>query len=204
MLDSSFLVATLLVVVTLLFYILYWNRFLAFLAGVVFRVVFWNRAGSSAWIQIGSFHVSLLAGRILLKDFCYHSSNQTIKIVKVQLRWQYWVRSLTRSEDMHAHGGGEDPKSSSGSQSQRCRFHATFEGFEWFMYNRTAAFDNIVSQMEVKTPVPERRAQSFSADGAASQLRHFLAKSSAGGDSNVRTSQWRNPLSFPKFLRSFL
>ncbi|KAI0000347.1 hypothetical protein BJV77DRAFT_383016 [Russula vinacea] len=82
MLDASFLVATVLVVITLLFYILYWGRFLALLIGLVFRVVLWNRGGSSAWIQIGSFHVSLLAGRILLKDFRYHSSNQTFKIVK--------------------------------------------------------------------------------------------------------------------------
>ena len=57
----------------------------------------------------GSFHVSLLAGRIFLKDFRYHSSNQTIKVVKVELRWQYWIRSLARSEDMQAQGGGEEP-----------------------------------------------------------------------------------------------
>src|SRR5712671_4419 len=151
----------------------------------------------------GSFHVSLLAGRILLKDFCYHSSNQTIKIVKVQLLWQYWIRSLTRSEDMdmQAHGGGADPKctptlffsfplvhsaaiaAGNASRSSRCRFHATFEGFEWFLYNRTAAFNNIVSQMEAKTPIPERQAQSLSADGAASQLRQFFSKSSPRGDS---------------------
>ena len=61
-------------------------------------------------ILSGSFHVSLLAGRILLKDFHYHSSNQTFKIVKVQLRWQYWIRSLTHSEDLQAHGGSEGPK----------------------------------------------------------------------------------------------
>lgn len=127
MLDAGFLVATILVVITLLFYILYWGRFLALLIGLALRVVLWNRGGSSAWIQIGaspfspclftlltfvsgSFHVSLLAGRILLKDFRYHSSNQTFKIVKVQLRWQYWVRSLTHSEDIRAHNGGEGPK----------------------------------------------------------------------------------------------
>lgn len=100
----------------------------------------------------------------------------------------------------------------------------TFEGFEWFIYNRTAAFDNIVSHMEAKTPVPERRTQGASGDGAASQLRHFFSKSSAGGDSayglslvvlmpqidyasrlvgNVPTSRVRNPFSAPKFLRNF-
>src|SRR6266850_432532 len=54
--------------------------------------------------------IALLAGRIFLKDFHYHSSNQTFKIVKVELRWQYWVRSLARSEDLQAHDGGEEPK----------------------------------------------------------------------------------------------
>jgi len=68
------------------------------------------------------------------------------------------------------------------SKPSRCRFHATFEGFEWFIYNRTAAFDNIVSRMEVNTPVPEGRAQGSSADRAASQLRHIFTKSPARGD----------------------
>jgi hypothetical protein len=58
----------------------------------------------------GSLHISFLSGRILLKDFRYHSSNQSIKVVKVQLRWQYWVRALTTSEHIQAHAGGEEPK----------------------------------------------------------------------------------------------
>lgn len=68
------------------------------------------------------------------------------------------------------------------SKSSHCRFHATFEGFEWFIYNRTAAFDNIVSRMEVNTPVPENRAQGSNADRAASQLWHIFTRSSARGD----------------------
>jgi hypothetical protein len=64
----------------------------------------------SLTLLTGSFHLSLLAGRVLLKDFSYHSSNQTIKIVKVQIRWQYWSRSLTTSEAMHPHSDGEEPK----------------------------------------------------------------------------------------------
>lgn len=100
---------------------------------------------------------------------------------------------------MQAQGGGEEPKcgpafssssffrviysataAGNASQSPRCRFHATLEGFEWFLYNRTAAFDYIVSQMEAKTPVPERHAQGLSTDGAAFQLRQLFTKSSAG------------------------
>lgn len=156
----------------------------------------------------GSFHVSVLAGRILLKDFCYHSSNQTIKVVRVQLRWQYWFRSFTPLENMPAHSDGEEqkgvstlcfslcvvPNTAAGGdapRSPRCRFHATFEGIEWFIYNRTAAFDNIVAQMEAKIPDSERRAHSFSPDGAASHLRQIFSMSSAGGESACSLfSQW--------------
>jgi len=80
-----------------------------------------------------------------------------------------------------------DVAGNTSSRSPRCRFHATFEGFEWFIYNRTAAFDNIVAQMDAKTPVPERCAQSPAADGAASQRRQIFTKSSAGGDSAYST-----------------
>jgi hypothetical protein len=54
MIDAQFLVATVLVVIGALFYNLYWNRFLAFLVGLVFRVVLWNKGESSAWIRIGT------------------------------------------------------------------------------------------------------------------------------------------------------
>ena len=109
------------------------------------------------------------------------------------------------------------------SRSPRCRFHATFEGFEWFIYNRTAAFDNIVSRMGANIPVPERHPQGPGADRAESQLRHIFTKSPAEGDSayslfwlprysrvivrhladKVQTHV-RSPFSTPKFLRNFV
>jgi len=55
MLDTNFLVTTILVVIALLFYTLYWSRSIAFLISLLLRVVFWNRGGSSVWIQIGAF-----------------------------------------------------------------------------------------------------------------------------------------------------
>ncbi|KAF8271516.1 hypothetical protein EI94DRAFT_1770350 [Lactarius quietus] len=203
MLDQSFLIASIIVVIALLFYILYWNRLLAFILCLVLRVFLWNKDGPSVWIQINSLHISFLSGRILLKDFRYHSSNQSVKVVKVQLRWQYWVRSLTTSDHLQAHASGEDPKPGNKTRSPRCRFHATLEGFEWFLYNRTAAFDNIVAQMEAKTPVPERQAQSPAPDGAASHIRHIFSKSSAGGNF-AQTRGTRACFTTPKFIHRFM
>lgn len=64
---------------------------------------------------VGSIHFSLLAGRILFKDVRYHSSNQTIKIVKGQIQWRYWIRRPTSEEELN---------SLRGEDGTPCRLHA--------------------------------------------------------------------------------
>ena len=53
-------------------------------------------------LATGSIHFSLLAGRLLLKDVRYHSSNQTVKIVKGQIQWRYWIRRPTSEEEINS------------------------------------------------------------------------------------------------------
>lgn len=57
------------------------------------------------YCALGSIHFSLLAGRILFKDFAYHSSNQTIRIVKGQIQWRYWIRLPAGEEDINSMRG---------------------------------------------------------------------------------------------------
>lgn len=44
-----------------------------------------------------------------------------------------------------------------------CRIQVSLQGFEWFMYNRTPAYDNIVAQMMEQDHVgqPVERRKSF-------------------------------------------
>src|SRR5579872_6295258 len=116
MLDVVFLVVWILVILGLVLYLFYWNRVVGFLLSLLVRVVFWNQASESTWIDIGmyldrslafvwkvpngcifpgSIQFSILAGRILFKDLRYHTSNQTIRLVKGQLSWRYWIRKPT-------------------------------------------------------------------------------------------------------------
>ena len=60
MVDQSFLIAAILVVIALLFYALYWNRLLALILSLVLRVALWNKDGSSVWIQISACHLTSL------------------------------------------------------------------------------------------------------------------------------------------------
>ena len=50
--------------------------------------------------HIGSVHLSLLSGRILLRNVRYHSSNQTFRAVKCQISWRYWIRHAAEEEDL--------------------------------------------------------------------------------------------------------
>ena len=70
-------------------------------------------------------HLSLRAGRLLFKDVRYHSSSQTIKIVKGQISWRYWIRAPTLAEDLHAHAGCEAADGMSSSSSSPLRPHLT-------------------------------------------------------------------------------
>ncbi|KAJ7287460.1 hypothetical protein C8J57DRAFT_1431026 [Mycena rebaudengoi] len=137
------------VVVSLLLYFFYWNRLIALLLGVIIRLVYWNQDPSSIWLEIGSIHFSILTGRILIKDLRYYSSNQAIKIVKGQLEWRYWIRRPASAHDIAPPPVMDDQKQ---TRAPACRVQISLQGFEWFLYNRTAAYDSIVSQMGVKLP----------------------------------------------------
>jgi len=191
MFNQLLLIACICIVVALILYFFYWNRFIAFIIGHAIRILFWNQEDSSIWIEIGrsvikpgrtsvsyaikylgSIHFSLLTGRILLKDVRYYSSNQTIKLVKGQIQWRYWIRRPTSEEELNS-VRGEDSKQhldlfKLGSKALTakhlsrlwsCRIQLSLQGVEWFLYNRTAAYDGIVEQME-KANRPASRSSS--------------------------------------------
>ncbi|KAJ7783252.1 hypothetical protein B0H16DRAFT_1877649 [Mycena metata] len=147
--DRLLLVGCVCLVVALVLYFFYWNRFIAFLLGLGFRVLYWNQGPFSIWLEIGSIHFSILTGRILFKDLRYHSSNQTIKIVRGSIEWRYWIRRPASGDDISPAPAMGDSKQ---SRSPSCRVQISLQGFEWFLYNRTAAYDAIVTQMGAKLP----------------------------------------------------
>ncbi|KAJ6499231.1 hypothetical protein C8R45DRAFT_108777 [Mycena sanguinolenta] len=147
--DEFLLIGCICVVISLVLYFFYWNRLIAFLLGWFFRFLYWNQGPFSIWLEIGSIHFSILTGRILIKDFRYHSSNQTIKIVRGSIEWRWWIRRPASGDDIAPTGAMDDPKQ---SRSASCRVQISLQGFEWFLCNRTAAYDAIVTQMGAKLP----------------------------------------------------
>ena len=67
-----------------------------------------------------------------------------------------------------------------------CRLHLSLQGLEWFIYNRTAAYDNIIRSMESSNDEqPQDTDGRPSADGIGS-LRKIFSWSSAAPDSTFR------------------
>ncbi|KAL1748805.1 hypothetical protein HDZ31DRAFT_59984 [Schizophyllum fasciatum] len=150
-LNVYLLVALICIVVALIVFFFYFNRLIGLLLGLTLRVLWWGSGAESAWVHIGSIHFSLLSGRILFKNVAYHSSNQTIRIVKGRIQWRYWQRRTMQESDV-------------GKQEKiPCRIQISLQGIEWFMYNRTPAYDNIVAQMMEQDHVgqPVERRKSF-------------------------------------------
>ncbi|KAJ7084454.1 hypothetical protein B0H15DRAFT_940059 [Mycena belliarum] len=147
--DKFLLIGCICVVISLVLYFFYWNRLIAFLLGLLFRFLYWNQGPFSIWLEIGSIHFSLLTGRILFKDVHYHSSNQTIKIVKGQIAWRYWIRKPSSGEDIAPARVSDHFQQ---TRSAACRVQISLQGFEWFLYNRTSAYDDIITQMGATLP----------------------------------------------------
>lgn len=55
MLNFRLLAACIGIVIGSILYLFYWNRFIAFLLGLIFRVSFGNQKASGVWLEIGKF-----------------------------------------------------------------------------------------------------------------------------------------------------
>ena len=53
MLNYLLLVACLCILVALILYFFYWNRFIASVIGQTIRILYWNQESSSVWVEIG-------------------------------------------------------------------------------------------------------------------------------------------------------
>lgn len=102
-------------------------------------------------MDIQSLQISLLAGRIFFGKVTYHGVNETITIVGGHITWRYWLRRVRHASVGVAEGGrgggieggGGDMK----SEELPCRLLAELKGVEWFVYNRSPAYDMIIEQM---------------------------------------------------------
>ena len=118
-------------------------------------------------MDIQALQISLLGGRVFFKGVRYHGDNETILVHDGYVTWQYWLRRVkavecgsrkhrtkpptsasdsSGKEDSPSQlANGEEKGSSKGFDGLPCRILIIARGVEWFVYNRTPAYDNILN-----------------------------------------------------------
>jgi hypothetical protein len=145
-----------------LFFLFYFNRVFAALVSYGLRAWTWHRY--RLYIDITALQISLLGGRIFFTGFSYYGNNETILIHSGFVTWSYWLRNV-RELDLGKGPVVATKRASSDSEDEirnrttnrseeggpkspaklPCRLNVTLNGVEWFVYNRSAAYDAIVS-----------------------------------------------------------
>ncbi|RHZ51053.1 hypothetical protein Glove_485g16 [Diversispora epigaea] len=112
----------------------YFNRILGFILSRIIRIFTWHQY--NAYIEIESIQFAPLAGRILFRNLKYRSINQSFIILKGHITCQYWLWSVRKEEHQ-----GVDTDDNNNNVEEPCRIVCHFDGVEWFVYNRTPAYD---------------------------------------------------------------
>lgn len=143
----------------------YLDRVFGRIVGYIIRYFTWLKWG--AYVDIGSLQISLLAGRIFFKSVRYHGHNVTVLVHSGHITWHYWYprtrlpgvldtnskplneKHSTGDSRSDTHTGHEEKGESKTSTSRfPCRIKVHVEGVEGFFYNRSPAYDNIVSHFD--------------------------------------------------------
>ncbi|KAI0204962.1 hypothetical protein F4808DRAFT_316433 [Astrocystis sublimbata] len=148
--NSEFLGYTIVTGVLAVFFLLYFNRVVASIVSAVIRTYTWHRY--RIYIDVQALQLSLLGGRLFFTGLRYHGDNETILIQNGHITWSYWLRRVRDAQvyppnQPSAASDNADSDSSSGRQKLPCRINIAVSGLEWFVYNRSAAYDSILQAM---------------------------------------------------------
>ncbi|KAK2740546.1 hypothetical protein FQN57_006050 [Myotisia sp. PD_48] len=150
------------------FFLFYFNRLFATLVSYGIRAYTLRRY--RVYIDIQALQISFLTGRLFFKGIRYHGENETILVQTGHITWRYWSWSvppgdLLRENDTASINSSEASKNRPGVRTPTgntsgiheksahikndvklsSRIEVTLRGLEWYVYNRTAAYDALLS-----------------------------------------------------------
>ncbi|MCJ1262660.1 hypothetical protein MMC22_002530 [Lobaria immixta] len=158
-----FLVYLLVIGILTLWFLFFFNRLFARLVSYTIRTYTWHRY--RVYVDIQALQFSLLGGRVFFKGFRYHGHNETVLIHDGYITWRYWLRRVRQvncnpwaraTKEEPSHSGldiNADEQTTSGETVDRkvqnlpCRIVVEIRGLEWFIYNRSPAYDAILKSM---------------------------------------------------------
>ncbi|CAF9934486.1 MAG: hypothetical protein HETSPECPRED_009247 [Heterodermia speciosa] len=149
--------------VVTLFFLFYFNRVFGRLVAYSVRKYTWYKY--RIYVDVQALQFSFLAGRVFFKGFRYHGHNETILINDGYITWRYWLRRVREAECISSLNHKTDVKSGANldsgleesvgkkaSNGLPCRIKAKVRGIEWFIYNRSPAYDSILEGISGRQP----------------------------------------------------
>lgn len=148
-----------------MWFLFFFNRVFASLVSYILRAYTWHKY--RVHLEFQALQVSLLGGRLFFRNLRYQGPNETVLIHDGYLTWRYWLRRVQHVEcgktQPATQGEGFQPSASineraAGSASEEaggdhvphnlpCRLSIEIRGIEWYVYNRSAAYDSIFSKI---------------------------------------------------------
>lgn len=134
-----FLADWIMVVILITFYMFYLNRVFGFLLTKALNIVLWKFW--KTYISIESISISLIGGKVDLKNVSFVTQDFTISLIKASFNWKFWLLHPSVPTIFNKKEGYSETAMKQGSRNV---FH--IEGFEIFIYNRSAAYINIIKE----------------------------------------------------------
>ncbi|RYO82814.1 hypothetical protein DL764_009553 [Monosporascus ibericus] len=140
-----------------IFFLLYFNRAFASVVSRLVRAYTWHRY--RIYIDFQAIQISLLAGRVFFIGLRYHGNNETILIQNGYITWSYWLRrvrdaNIDTPEKPHRSDNGATTSDSDAKKAKLpCRINVKVSGVQWFVYNRSAAYDAMLDAISVSSKV---------------------------------------------------
>ncbi|KAI7829028.1 hypothetical protein BC939DRAFT_40483 [Gamsiella multidivaricata] len=142
----TFLIYCLVVIFVAVFFLFYASRVFAQLLSKLIRWFTWRHL--QAYIEFESLQIAPLGGRILFKNFRYHSRNQSITVLHGFVSFRYWLWNVRTEDDPIPEDSTGSKEAGAGTTDEdNCRITCHLVGLEWFMYNRTPAYDVLATTL---------------------------------------------------------
>jgi hypothetical protein len=117
---------------------------------VSYGIKTWTWHRYRVYIDIQALQISLLGGRVFFTGLRYHGNNETLLVQNGYITWCYWLRRVrqasifTKENKSATEGDAATSGGSSKTETLPCRITVSLIGLEWFVYNRSAAYDSIL------------------------------------------------------------
>ncbi|KAF4471738.1 hypothetical protein FALBO_1339 [Fusarium albosuccineum] len=162
--NYEFLIFVALCCILAIFFLLYFNRVFASVVSYAIRAYTWHQY--RVYIDVKAIQISLLGGRVFFTGLRYHGENETFMVQHGYITWRYWLRRVRDADIVVSRRSGTPstdttPTTDVKNAELPCRIQVDLIGLEWFVYNRSPAYDSVLAGL-TQINDPEARSSGIS------------------------------------------